>query len=101
MADVGTIEQGLQALEDGADMVATTLSTSQPFGTPQDGPGLHIVRSLVKVTDRPVIVEGQVWTIEDVRACFDAGAYAVVIGSAITNPQYITRRFVELLWKMD
>ena len=72
MADVGTIEQGLQALDDGADMVATTLSISQPFGEPQDGPGLHIVSALVKVTDCPVIVEGQVWTIEDVRACFDA-----------------------------
>ena len=97
MADVGTIEQGLQALEDGADMVATTLSASQPFGKPEDGPGLHIVKALVKVTSRPVIVEGQVWTIDDVRACFEAGAYAVVIGSAITNPEYITRRFVQAM----
>ena len=95
MADVGTIKQGLQALEDGADIVATTLSAAEPFGKPEDGPGLHIIRALVKVTSRPVIVEGQVWTIEDVRACFEAGAYAVVIGSAITNPQYITRRFVQ------
>ena len=97
MADVGTIEQGLQALEDGADMVATTMSTSAPYGKPEDGPGLHIVEALVKVTDRPIIVEGQVWTVEAMQACFDAGGYAVVIGSAITVPQFITQRFVRAL----
>ena len=97
MADCGTIEQGLQALDDGADIIATTMSTSEPFGKPQDGPGLHIVRALVKVTDRPIIVEGQVWTIEDLQACFEAGAYAVVIGSAITVPQFITQRFVKAI----
>jgi N-acylglucosamine-6-phosphate 2-epimerase len=97
MADVGTIEQGLQALEDGADIVATTMSTSTPYGKPEDGPGLHIVRALVKVTDCPIIVEGQVWTVEEMRACFEAGVYAVVIGSAITVPQFITRRFVRAL----
>ena len=97
MADVGTIEQGLQALDDGADLIATTLSNSAPFGKPQDGPGLHIVRALVRVTDRPIIVEGQVWTTDDLRACFEAEAYAVVIGSAITAPQLITQRFVQAI----
>ncbi len=97
MADVGTIEQGLQALEDGADIVATTMSTSEPYGKPEDGPGLHIVRALVKVTGQPIFVEGQVWTVEELRACFEAGAYAVVIGSAITVPQFITRRFLSAL----
>lgn len=97
MADVGTIEQGLQALDDGADIIATTMTTSKPFGEPEDGPGIHIIKALVKVTDRPLIVEGQVWTVEDVRACFEAGAYTVVIGSAITAPQLITRRFVQAI----
>jgi N-acylglucosamine-6-phosphate 2-epimerase len=45
----------------------------------------------------PVVVEGHIWTVEDVRACFEAGAYAVVIGSAITVPQFITRRFVDAI----
>jgi N-acylglucosamine-6-phosphate 2-epimerase len=97
MADVGTIEQGLQALEDGADIVATTMSTTPPYGNPKDGPGLHIVRALVKVTECPIIVEGQVWTVEALQSCFAAGAYSVVIGSAITAPQFITQRFVRAL----
>lgn len=94
MADIGTTEQGLQAITDGADIIATTMATSEPFGKPENGPAIHIVKELVKATDKPIIVEGQVWTVEDVRACFLAGAYAVVIGSAITAPQLITRRFV-------
>ena len=97
MADVGTVEQGLRALQDGADMIGTTMSTSAPYGKAEDGPGLHIVEALTKVTDKPIIVEGQVWTIEDVRASFDAGAYAIVIGSAITVPQFITQRFVQAI----
>ncbi len=97
MADVGTIEQGLKALEDGADLVATTMATAPPYGRPEDGPGLRIVRALVKVTHRPVVVEGQVWSPEDLRACFEAGAYAVVIGSAITAPDLITRHFVRAI----
>lgn len=97
MADVGTTEQGLWALEDGADIIGTTMATSEPFGKPEDGPAIHIVKDLVKVTDRPIIVEGQIWTVENVRACFEAGAYAVVIGSAITVPQFITRRFVQAI----
>jgi N-acylglucosamine-6-phosphate 2-epimerase len=97
MADVGSTEQGLQALEDGADLVATTFSASPPYGKPENGPGLHILRALAQVTDRPLVVEGQVWTVENVRVCFEAGAYAVVIGSAITSPELITRRFVKAI----
>jgi N-acylglucosamine-6-phosphate 2-epimerase len=97
MADIGTLEQAIQALEDGADIIATTMATTEPYGRPQNGPAIHLVRSLVKITNRPIIVEGQVWTIEEFQECFDAGAYAVVIGSAITVPQFITERFVSAL----
>ncbi len=97
MADVGTFEQAVKALEDGADLVATTFATSEPYGKPEDGPAVHIVTQLVKMTDKPVIVEGQIWAVEDVRACFDAGAYAIVIGSAITVPQFITARFISAI----
>lgn len=97
MADIGTLEHAIKALEDDADIIATTMATSEPYGKPENGPAIHLVRTLVKMTDRPIIVEGQVWTIEDLRACFDAGAHAVVIGSAITVPQFITERFVSAI----
>jgi N-acylglucosamine-6-phosphate 2-epimerase len=41
-----------------------------------------------------VIVEGGIWTPEHVAGSFEAGAYAVVCGSAITAPDIITERLV-------
>ena len=97
MADIGNVDEGLRCLDEGFDIIATTLSTSHPYGKNEDGPGLHIVRELTRVTNRPIIVEGGIWTLEHVRACFEAGAFAIVIGSAITVPQFITHRFLTAL----
>ena len=44
--------------------------------------------------DVPVIAEGRIQTPAQVRAALDAGAYAVIVGTAITRPELITRRFV-------
>ena len=40
----------------------------------------------------PVIAEGRYSTPDDVAAAFDAGAFAVVVGTAITDPTALTRR---------
>jgi N-acylglucosamine-6-phosphate 2-epimerase len=42
----------------------------------------------------PVVLEGRIWEPEQVNKAFELGAHCVVIGSAITRPQLITRRFV-------
>lgn len=42
----------------------------------------------------PVIVEGKIWHPEEVRQALDLGAWAVVVGTAITNPMAITPGFV-------
>jgi N-acylglucosamine-6-phosphate 2-epimerase len=47
--------------------------------------------------DCPVVAEGRIRTTEDVRAVFDAGAYAVVVGHAITDPTDITARLVSAI----
>ena len=93
MADIGSVEEGLHAQSMGADLVASTLVSTPPYGRPEDGPGFGVIAELVQALDVPVIVEGQVWTIEDVRRCYDLGVHSVVIGSAITVPQFITARF--------
>ena len=94
MADIATVEQGLAAAALGADLVATTLAGHTPDSPGRDGPALDVLEALVAATDVPIVVEGHIWTVEDVRACFELGAYALVIGSAITVPQFITQRFV-------
>jgi N-acylglucosamine-6-phosphate 2-epimerase len=51
---------------------------------------------LCREFDKPVVLEGRVWTLDDVRRAFELGAHAVVVGSAITRPQLITRRFADV-----
>lgn len=94
MADIDTLEEGIAAARAGADLVATTLSgyTERHPATP--GPDLDLVRALMQAVSVPVICEGRIWSAQDVTAAFTAGAYAVVVGTAITNPMEITRRFV-------
>ena len=93
MADVDTLDAGLAARAAGADLVATTLSGYTNGSTPT-GPDVDLVRRLVAKLDCPVVAEGRIQTPEDVRAVCDAGAYAVVVGNAITNPMDLTARLV-------
>jgi N-acylglucosamine-6-phosphate 2-epimerase len=97
MADVDGVESGRYAYEAGADLLATTLSGYTGTGPVPDGPDIDLVAALVDATPLPVVAEGRMWTPSDLRAAFAAGAYAAVIGTAITNPFEITRRFVAAL----
>ena len=91
VADVDTLDAGLAARDAGADLVATTLSGyTQTDGSTPNGPDVELVRQLVARLDCPIIAEGRIRTDSDVRAVCDAGAYAVVVGTAITNPMAIT-----------
>lgn len=59
-----------------------------------DGPNLELLGLLNKYIARPIIAEGRIWTREDALLAFSAGASAVVVGTAITNPLASTKRFV-------
>lgn len=95
MADVDTLAAGEAARGAGADLVASTLSGYLPGTVAGDGPDVELVASLAAQLDCPVVAEGRYWTREHVRAALDAGAYAVVVGTAVTNPAAITRRLAE------
>jgi putative N-acetylmannosamine-6-phosphate epimerase len=94
LADISTVEEGIAAARLGCDIVATTLSGATPYSPQIPGPDLELVRALVAAVDVPVVAEGRFWTPEEVAQAFALGARAVVIGTAITNPREITRRFV-------
>lgn len=95
MADAASLEDALMAEALGADYVGTTLAGYVPGGrVAGDGPDLALLADLVKHCQRPVIAEGRYTTPEQVAEAFACGAYAVVVGGAITRPQDITRRFV-------
>ncbi len=95
MADVATLQEGVSARILGADIVSTTLS-GYTLESPEtsDQPDFKLLKGLVEAVDCPVILEGRIWTPEQVDKAFELGAHAVVIGSAITRPQLITKRFV-------
>ncbi len=96
MADISTLEEGLKAKDAGADILSTTLAgyTLESIDSPSSDPDFQLLEDLVNETDIPVILEGRIWEPEQVNKAFKIGAHAVVIGSAITRPQLITKRFV-------
>lgn len=98
MADIATFEEGLNCEKLGADILSTTLSgyTAETKNN-SDEPDFELLEKLVKNIKLPVILEGKVWEPHQVKKAFELGAHAVVIGSAITRPQLITKRFLEAL----
>jgi len=94
MADVSTLDEGLAAVEAGADLVATTLSGYTEYSPKLEGPDLELVEALVEKVDVPVVAEGRYMTPEHARQAIACGAHCVVIGQAITNPIKIAERFV-------
>jgi N-acylglucosamine-6-phosphate 2-epimerase len=98
LADVSTQVEGVHAARLGADLVATTLAGYTPDSDPPTrGPDLGLLRELVLLLECPVIAEGRFATPEQVREALTMGAFAVVVGHAITSPQAITERFVAAL----
>lgn len=95
MADISTVEEGLQAFEFGADCISTTLSGYTPYTPSQDGPDTELVERLCGLTSKPVFAEGRIHHPAEAGTMLDIGAHAVVVGSAITRPQLITERFVQ------
>lgn len=95
MADVSTFAEGLNAYRLGVDLISTTLSGYTPYTAHIQSFDEELLVQLVKNVDCPVIAEGRVDTPELAAKCLRLGAYSVVVGSAITRPQEITKRFVK------
>jgi len=92
MADCATAEDGTRACAAGADMLATTLAghTLETLGRPL--PAVDLVAELARLHPF-AICEGGVSDPGEVRAALDAGASAVVVGTAVSNVDALVRRF--------
>ncbi|MCM3238546.1 N-acetylmannosamine-6-phosphate 2-epimerase [Heyndrickxia oleronia] len=99
MADVSTVEEGVVAVEEGCDLISTTLSGYTSYSPKLDGPDFSLIKKLTSSFDVPVIAEGRISTPEEAVMAFKQGAHSVVVGTAITRPQVLTKRFVESLEK--
>ena len=99
ICDIATFKEGLEAIELGADLISTTLSgyTKETRYKVNLGPDFDLLAELVKDSDLPVILEGRIWDPQDVKKAFEIGAHAVIIGTAITRPHLITKRFLQAI----
>jgi N-acylglucosamine-6-phosphate 2-epimerase len=99
MADIATLEEGRNAERLGFDLIGTTLSgyTHATLDRKVSGPDFELLTQLVQQLHTPIIMEGRLWEPNEVTRAFALGAFSVVIGSAVTRPQEITRRFVQAI----
>ncbi len=97
MADIATFEEAQNCCSLGVNLVSTTLSgyTKETSDVDMDEPDFNLLSELVKSLECPIILEGRIWYPQHIEKAFTLGAHAVVVGSAITRPQLITRRFVD------
>jgi N-acylglucosamine-6-phosphate 2-epimerase len=94
MADVSTLEEGMYAADCGADLVATTLCGYTDETAHLRPPDFALVERLAQKLSAPVICEGGVASPEQARRALDCGAFAVVVGGAITAVDRLVRAFV-------
>ncbi|WP_433553391.1 N-acetylmannosamine-6-phosphate 2-epimerase [Micromonospora zamorensis] len=97
MADCSTLGEGIAAAAAGADLVGTTLSGYTAYTSKQPGPDLDLVAQLATAIDVPVIAEGRIHTPAQAAQALRAGAWAVVVGTAITHPSTITGWFASAM----
>jgi N-acylglucosamine-6-phosphate 2-epimerase len=96
MADVATLEEGVAAVAAGADIVASTLAGYTPQNPRCDGPDLGLVSALRSaLPDTVIVAEGRYHDPSAAAEAIGAGATSVVVGTAITDPAWITQRYVE------
>lgn len=99
MADTSTVEEAVQAEKLGFDCVGTTLIgyTEETRGQSLYAEDFAILKEIKEKVSIPVVAEGKLDTPELAQQALVNGADFVVVGSAITRPQLITKKFAEAI----
>ena len=99
MADCSTMQEMLYADKLGFDFIGTTLVgyTEERKGCQIEKNDFELISELIKRVKHPVIGEGNINTPQKLKRVMEIGVYSVVIGSAITRPQLITKKFTDAL----
>jgi N-acylglucosamine-6-phosphate 2-epimerase len=100
MADVDTIEAAILATKAGADIVGTTLFGYTAATKHLAPPGWELLKQMVEL-DIPAICEGGISSPQMARQALDLGAYAVVVGTAITGIDLQVKAYIRQLTYCD
>lgn len=101
MGEISTIEEAKSVLQIGFDIISTTLSGYTEESKDVTSVNLQLIKDIAKITDTPIIAEGKIQSGEEACECLRAGAYSVVVGTSITRPEVLTKRFTSALRGMS
>lgn len=102
MADVALYSEAVEADKCSADIISTTLSGyTKESDNNSEEPDFELLEKSIQNLKTPIILEGRIWEPTDIKKAFDLGAHSVVIGSAITRPKEIVKRYIRKakVWK--
>ena len=99
MADCSTVAEAVHADELGFDFIGTTMVgyTEQSKNDKINADDFAILREIISKVKHKVIAEGNIDTPEKLKRVIELGAYCAVVGSIITRPQLITKKFATAL----
>ena len=97
MADTSCFAEGKLAFELGCNLIGTTMCGYTEYTKGESIPAFNLIKRYNDELGAKVIAEGGIWTPEQLVRAFESGAYSAVVGTAITRPRDITRRFVNAL----
>lgn len=101
MADIATLEEAMACAEAGADFVGTTMRGYTPETKGIDDIDFAFITELAQKCPAKVIAEGHIHSPEQAVQALQAGAFALVVGGAITRPAEITARFTGAIRAME
>jgi N-acylglucosamine-6-phosphate 2-epimerase len=92
MADIAAYEEAVACADSGADCISTTLNgyTPETKEVSKKKPNFELVENLSKNLSIPIFAEGRITTPEYASKMIQHGAWAVVVGTAITRPRIVT-----------
>ena len=102
MADCDSLDSVRHAVDAGCDILGTTLAGYTELRPKFPGPDLELLTQIAaEFPEHFVVAEGRVHTLDHALAAMEAGADAVVVGTAITHPTSITRWFAGAIAPQD
>lgn len=93
MGEISTLEEAKYADTLGFDILSTTLSGYTSESSHITSVNLKLIEDIAAFTNTPIIAEGKIETPNEARMALESGAHSVVVGTSITRPEILTKRF--------